>query len=102
VCPEIVNSQGCNLKNAFVILSFSLDSEWEPKRQSQMNITAQIFFFKVNSKFGVWMDLSNLGETSANPARQHITKTNDFSMCVNKSFFVVYMRPMTLHFEALH
>lgn len=43
VCPEIVNSQGCNLKNAFVILSFSLDSEWEPKRQSQRNVTAQIF-----------------------------------------------------------
>lgn len=43
VCPEIVNGQGCNLKNAFVIPSVSLNSEWEPKRQSQMYIIALNF-----------------------------------------------------------
>lgn len=75
VCPEIVNGQGCNLKNAFVIPSISFNSEWEPTKQSQKYITTLNFSRSIlNLVFGVDLLQRTLTDITL------ITKNNAFPL----------------------
>ncbi len=97
MCPEIVNGQGCNLKNAFVIPSISFNNEWEPTKQSQKYITTLNFSRSIlNLVFGVDLLQRTLTDITL------ITKNNAFPLmylnikiiyCVFYFFVCLVLRP---------